>query len=139
MKDKMLIVDDEKSIRESLKTILSEDFLVFTASEGKEAVEILKQERPILVFLDISMPGLSGLDVLELIKTTKILATIWILTREDNINIALKTIQMGATGYLTKPFNVSEIKQIARNVKETCDRKVNHDTSDDKPWHIEKE
>ncbi len=39
MKYKILIVDDEKSIRESLKTILSEDFLVFTASEGKEAVE----------------------------------------------------------------------------------------------------
>ena len=139
MKYKILIVDDEKSIRESLKTILSEDFLVFTASEGKEAVEILKRERPILVFLDITMPGLSGLDVLALIKTTKISTTIWMLTGEEDLDIALKTIQMGATGYLTKPFKVSEIREIARGVKKTCDHKVNHDTSDDKPWHVEKE
>jgi YesN/AraC family two-component response regulator len=139
MKHKMLIVDDEKSIRESVKTIFSEDFLVFTASEGKEAIEILKQERPVLVFLDITMPGLSGLDVLALIKETNISATIWMLTGEDNINIALKTIQMGATGYLTKPFNVSEIRKIADNVKKNCDRKGAHDTSGDKPWHVEKE
>ena len=139
MKDKMLIVDDEKSIQEAVKTIFSEDFLVFTASEGKEAVEILKRERPILVFLDITMPGLSGLDVLALIKTTKISTTIWMLTGEEDLDIALKTIQMGATGYLTKPFKVPEIREIARGVKETCDHKRKRDTSKDKPWRIETE
>ena len=85
------------------------------------------------------MPGLSGFEVLELIKTTKISSIIWMLTGEDNINIALKTIQMGATGYLTKPFNVTEIREIVKNVMLNHERSVTHDTSGDKPWHIEKE
>ena len=45
---------------------------------------------------------------------------------------------MGATGYLTKPFNVSEIREIAHNAKENHERKLQHDTSGDKPWHVEK-
>ncbi|MBU2530959.1 MAG: response regulator [Elusimicrobia bacterium] len=137
MKHKILIIDDEKSIRDSVQTIFSEEFSVFTASEGKEGVEILKRERPLLVFLDITMPGLSGFDVLELIKTTQLKPIIWMLTGDDNINIALKTLQMGATGYLTKPFNVSEIREIAHSTKETYERKASHDTSADKPWRIE--
>ena len=139
MKHKILVVDDEKSIRDSIKTIFSEEFSVFTTSQGKEAVEIIKQERPLLVFLDITMPGLSGFEVLELIKTTQIPSVIWMLTGEDNINIALKTIQMGATGYLTKPFNLTEIREIVKNVRNNYDKKLMHDTSEDKPWTIEKE
>ncbi len=139
MKHSILIVDDEKPIRDSIKAIFSANFNVLTASEGHEAIELIKQERPILVFLDITMPGLSGFEILELIKTSNIKSIIWMLTGDDNINIALKTIQMGATGYLTKPFNVAEIRKIAETAKESHEKKVNHDTSDDKPWRTEKE
>ena len=139
MKHKILIVDDEKAIRNSIKTIFSKEFSVLTAEDGHTAIEIIKQERPMLIFLDITMPGLSGFEVLELIKTAKIQSIIWMLTGDDNINIALKTIQMGATGYLTKPFTVSEIRDIARNVKDTHEKKIKHDTSDDKPWRTESE
>ena len=139
MKHKILIVDDEKSIRTSVKKIFSKEFSVFTAADGQTAIEIIKKEQPMLIFLDITMPGLSGFEVLELIKTAKIQSIIWMLTGDDNINIALKTIQMGATGYLTKPFTVSEIRDIARNVKDTHEKKIKHDTSDDKPWRTESE
>ena len=139
MKHKILIVDDEKSIRISVKKIFSKEFSVFTAADGQTAIEIIKKEQPMLIFLDITMPGLSGFEVLELIKTAKIQSIIWMLTGDDNINIALKTIQMGATGYLTKPFTVSEIRDIARNVKDTHEKKIKHDTSDDKPWRTESE
>ena len=139
MKHKILIVDDEKSIRISVKKIFSKEFSVFTAADGQTAIEIIKKEQPMLIFLDITMPGLSGFEVLELIKTAKIQSIIWMLTGDENINIALKTIQMGATGYLTKPFSVSEIRDIARNVKDTHEKKIKHDTSDDKPWRTESE
>ena len=139
MKHKILIVDDEKSIRISVKKIFSKEFSVFTAADGQTAIEIIKKEQPMLIFLDITMPGLSGFEVLELIKTAKIQSIIWMLTGDDNINIALKTIQMGATVYLTKPFTVSEIRDIARNVKDTHEKKIKHDTSDDKPWRTESE
>ena len=63
MKQKILIIDDEKSIRDSIQMIFSKEFSVSTASEGKTGLEILKQDHPILIFLDIGMPGLSGFKV----------------------------------------------------------------------------
>ena len=138
MKQKILIIDDEKSIRDSIQMIFSKEFSVFTASEGKIGLEIIKQDHPLLIFLDIGMPGLSGFKVLEIIKKDNLPGIIWMLTGEENIDVALKTIQMGAAGYLTKPFDAAEIRNITLNVMQNHERKIKHDTSGDKPWAIEK-
>ena len=66
---KILVADDEAGIRDAVKAILlTDNHLVVTANDGKEAVEIFKKESPDLVILDVSMPRLSGFQVLEKIK-----------------------------------------------------------------------
>ncbi|MCG2725429.1 MAG: response regulator [Elusimicrobia bacterium] len=139
MKQKILIVDDEKNVRNVIQRAFSQEYSVFTASEGISAMEIIKQEQPALIFLDIGMPGMSGLEVLKLIKKAGLSSVIWMLTGEEDINIAMKTIQMGASGYLTKPFEIEKIREIARDVIMNYERKAKRDSSADKPWVVDKE
>jgi DNA-binding NtrC family response regulator len=135
---KILIVDDEANIRFVIKEAFSQAYQVFTAAEGLAAMEIIKKERPILVFLDIKMPGLSGLDVLQLIKEAGLSPLVWMLTGEEDLEVALKTLKMGAAGYLTKPFEVQKIRDIVMNAVEDNEKKEQHDTRGDKPWRVQK-
>lgn len=64
----ILVVDDEKSVRESLKLILEDNYKIFLATSGKEAIEKLLSEHIDLMLLDIRMPGISGLDVLKQVE-----------------------------------------------------------------------
>ncbi|MFA6434542.1 MAG: response regulator [Elusimicrobiales bacterium] len=138
MRHKILIVDDEENIRFVIKETFSQAYQVFTASEGQTAVEIIKKERPTLVFLDMKMPGISGLEVLRRIKETGFSPVIWMLTGDEDLDLALKTLKMGASGYLTKPFEIKKIREIALGVIEGSDRKAQHDTRADKPWRVKK-
>ena len=136
MRHKILIVDDEENVRFVLKEAFLSTYQVFTASEGLSAVEIIKKERPTLVFLDMKMPGLSGLEVLQLVKETGLAPVIWILTGEEELDIALKTLKLGASGYLTKPFDIEKIRDIVTNAILGAEQKEHHDTQGDKPWRV---
>lgn len=138
MEHKILIVDDEASIRLILKEAFAGAYEVLTASEGLAAVELIKRERPALVFLDIKMPGISGLEVLRLVRDAGSSSVVWMLTGEDDLEVALGTLKMGAAGYLTKPFDVEKVRDIARSIVDAGDRKAAHDTRDDKPWKVER-
>ena len=138
MQHKILIVDDEANVRFVIKEAFSGAYQVFTAAEGQAAIEIIKKERPMLVFLDIKMPGPSGLEVLQLIKETGHSPIIWMLTGEEDLEVALKTLKMGAAGYLTKPFEVQKLREIVNNAVLDGERKAQHDTREDKPWRIKK-
>jgi len=138
MQHKILIVDDETNVRFVIKEALSGAYQVFTAAEGLAAMEILKKERPMLVFLDIRMPGPSGLEVLQLIKEAGLSPVIWMLTAEEDLEVALKTLKMGASGYLTKPFEVQKIREIVVNAALDSEKKEQHDTRGDKPWRVQK-
>ena len=136
MQHKILIVDDEENVRFVLKEAFSKTYQVFTASEGLSAVEIIKKERPMLVFLDMKMPGISGLEVLRLVKEAGLTPVIWMRTGEEDLDIALKTLKLGASGYLTKPFDVKKIRDIILNTIQGAERKEHHDTQGDKPWRV---
>ena len=138
MPHKILIVDDDVNIRFVIKEAFAGAYQVFTAAEGLAAVEIIKKERPTLVFLDIKMPGPSGLDVLQLIKDAGLSPIIWMLTGEEDLEVALRTLKMGAAGYLTKPFEVQKIRDIVVNAILDNEKKEQHDTGGDKPWRVKK-
>ena len=139
MERKILIVDDEAKVRDIIKKIFSDEYSVLEASEGISAMKIITQERPALVFLDITMPNMSGIEVLKLIKDTDVSCVIWMLTGNDDIEMALKTLKMGAAGYLTKPFDVQKMRDITQGIMNNCDREAKHLAPNDKPWHVEKE
>ncbi|WP_431134517.1 response regulator [Psychroserpens mesophilus] len=112
MKRKILIVDDEPNIVMSLEyTFKKQDFEVYIARDGSEALEILKQEVPDIVLLDIMMPNVDGYQTLTHIKKAKGLehTKVVFLTAKNKASDIEKGLKLGADKYLTKPFSVKKI------------------------------
>lgn len=115
MRYKVLIVDDEESIVELLSEIaISLDLTVIMASNGQEAVNKAFTEHPDLIFMDIYMPIMDGLQALETIKEAMNDMLIVLITAFGTVDIAIKAIQKGAFEYLVKPSDVSEIREVFR-------------------------
>ncbi|MFC1708437.1 response regulator [Candidatus Omnitrophota bacterium] len=109
MKKKVLIVDDEKDIREIIKIpLLQSGFQVFEAGNGKEAVELAKKEKPDLITLDIMMPGIDGFQTAKIIKedpeTTNIPIIILSVLNQDK-----EELVQGIADYISKPFKPAEL------------------------------
>jgi len=138
MAHKILIVDDEENLRFILKEAFSKEYQVLTAAEGLSAVEIIKKESPLLVFLDMKMPGISGLEVLRLVKEASLSPVIWMLTGEEDLEIALAALKLGASGYLTKPFDLERIGEIIRDTVLVAEKNKEHKIPVDKPWNVMK-
>ena len=138
MKHKILIVDDEENVLFVVKAALTRNYDVLTAAEGVAALELIKREKPAFVFLDIKMPGLSGLEVLALIKETGASPVVWMLTGDEDLSMAVRTLETGASGYLTKPFDIERLREVVRSALEVAEDKRQHDTSGDKPWRVKK-
>ncbi|MBI3189850.1 MAG: response regulator [Ignavibacteriales bacterium] len=109
---RLLVADDEDSLRSVVVTELREnDFHVLEATDGAEAISLLKQQTFDLALLDMKMPNASGLDVLHFIYDNKIKMKVYMLTSMDDLNIALEAKKLGAEGYLLKPFNIDEVRE----------------------------
>jgi DNA-binding NtrC family response regulator len=139
MKHKILIVDDEENILFVVKAAFISKYDVFTATGGEAALEIIKRESPSFIFLDIKMPGLSGVQVLELIKETGVKPVIWMLTGDEDLDMALATLQGGASGYITKPFDIERLRGVVLAALEDLEKGEKGRKAKDKPWHIGKE
>jgi len=122
MEQKILIVDDEPHIRMLIEQTLEEledDGVVFLSAEnGEEALKIIGEEKPQLVFLDVMMPKLNGMEVCRRVKQDLALHDVYIvlLTAKGQEVDRLKGQEVGADVYMTKPFNPETILDKARNV-----------------------
>ncbi len=107
---KILIVDDELPIRELIAQIISkEGYPVATAADVDEALQKLEKDKFSLVISDINMPGKSGIDLLDhIIKKHSNLAVL-MATAVDDRNVAIRTLEKGAYGYIIKPFERNEL------------------------------
>ena len=105
----ILIVDDEAGPRESLRMILKTIYKIYTAANGKEALELILKENIDLVTLDLNMPGLSGVDVLKEIKKIRSDVEVIIITGYGTLKNAQEVIRYGASDFISKPFNVADI------------------------------
>jgi DNA-binding response OmpR family regulator len=102
----ILIIDDEASVRSTLRRVLQKaGFQVSSATNGSEALEKIAVERYHLVYLDIRMPGMSGLDVLQEIRKIKPELSVILLTAHASLQTALDAIRLGARDYLVKPID----------------------------------
>jgi len=124
---KLLIVDDEKGITDSLKEFFQHrGFSVRAANSGEEALEAVKNERPDIVFLDIRMKGISGLDTLEKIKGMDSGIKVIMLTIHEEKEIVAKAKELGADEYITKPFRVDYLEEVViKKVQELLKEKSN--------------
>lgn len=117
---RILIVDDELGTRESLKMILKDNYDITTVCSGKEALQIVDKGLPSVVLLDVMMPGEDGLRVLEKIKKMTGVPVIMI-TALNSVKSAVKAMKAGAFDYITKPFNVDEIRVVIDKALSTYD------------------
>ena len=110
-KKKILIVDDEPNVRRLSRTVLSKKFIVYEAEDGKQAIDIASAEKPDVILMDMMMPKMDGLTACYAIKNdpaTKSIPVIMVTAIGFELNIKLSQ-QMGAIGYVTKPFAPKEL------------------------------
>ncbi|MGM0379303.1 MAG: response regulator [Bacillota bacterium] len=117
MSEKVLIVDDEKNIRMTLKQCLSnKDYDITLAINGEEALKKIKNDSFDLIFLDIKMPGLNGMEVLEKIRNFDQTINVIMMTAYGTIERAVEAMKLGAVDFIPKPFTPQEIRDIAQKV-----------------------
>ena len=106
----LLIVDDEMGVRESLRLVFGKDFRVCEATSGEEALRKVSEERPEVIILDILMPGTDGLEILKEIKAIHSEGQVIMLTALNTARTAFTAKGSGAFDYVTKPFDVEELR-----------------------------
>jgi DNA-binding NtrC family response regulator len=123
-KYKILVVDDEHLIRWSLEQSLKKQgYDVTQAATGEEALKQVGEEIPDLVLLDIQLPGINGLDVLEKIKEIDESIIVIMVTALGVVETAVKAMRIGAHDYVNKPFNLDELAIVIKKALETGELK----------------
>jgi len=115
---RVLIVDDAAFMRKLLRNILFNGGfdIAGEAENGKQAVEMYKQLKPDLVFLDIVMPGMNGIETLKAIKKMDPNAKVIMCTAIGQEKIVKTAIKLGADGYIVKPFQAQKVIEEAKRV-----------------------
>jgi len=111
-KKKILIVDDELNIRLLVRSMLGKDYTVIEASDGDEAIDIARSQKPDFILMDILMPKVDGYIACHAIKTepaTKEIPVVMLTAIGYELNIKLSQ-EMGADGYITKPFSPQDLR-----------------------------
>jgi len=106
----ILVVDDDKSIRYSLKRMMEKDFSILTAQNGEEALSRFSEHSPDLVIMDIKMPGRNGIEVLKEIKSIDPKSLVIIMTAYGTTETAIEAMKHGAFDYILKPFSIPKMK-----------------------------
>jgi len=104
MRPTILVVDDDPGLRESFRVILEDDYEVLDVPDGLQALELLRSCQVDLVLLDIRLPGMDGIEVLERIKALDEQVEVILVTAVKTVRTAVGAMKLGAFDYLTKPF-----------------------------------
>jgi DNA-binding response OmpR family regulator len=108
MADRILVVDDDNDLIEGLRWYLeAEGFEIIATNDGESAIRIFREQKPVLVVLDIMMPGMDGLDVCKTI-TAESNAMVMMLSAKNLEIDKVRALQLGADDYVTKPFHAME-------------------------------
>ena len=113
---RILVVDDDRGILDSFEVLLGDRYDLVMAENGYEALRILEDDPPQLMFLDIKMPGLSGMDVLKKLQDEKIHVGVVVITASNQEKTEEEAKSLGVIDYLKKPLDIFEIERITSNV-----------------------
>jgi DNA-binding NtrC family response regulator len=123
-KHKILVVDDEHLIRWSLEQNLKKQgYEVVCAGSGEDALRLMREDPPDLMLLDIQLPGINGLQVLEKVKEMEEEVIVIMVTALGVLETAVKAMRMGAYDYINKPFNLDELAIVIKKALETGELK----------------
>ncbi|MDR3626999.1 MAG: sigma-54 dependent transcriptional regulator [Ignavibacteriaceae bacterium] len=117
---KILIIDDDELMRETLISYLAnENYSIITAINGSQGIEIIKKEKPDIVFSDIRMPNIDGLELLKTIKESNYHIPFLLMTAYDDMDSTIRAMQLGAYDYLEKPIEKGKFIFLVKRALET--------------------
>src|SRR5919106_1934392 len=120
MKPRILVIDDESAIRDSLKMILEyEGYEVLTAATGEDGIAQAGREAPDLIFLDVKMPGMDGLEVLQRLRQINEALPVVIISGHGTVNTAVEATKLGAFDFIEKPLASERVLVTVRNAVDT--------------------
>ena len=114
----ILVVDDERGVRQSFNMVLKDEFNVLLAESGEEAADIFSKNPVDLILLDILLPDINGIDLLAKLKEMDPGIEIIMVTAVNAVQTAVKAIKIGAYEYIIKPFNVDEVISVIHRALE---------------------
>lgn len=112
----VLVIDDEPIILETFKAIFNNHFRVLTALTGRQALEIINKTSIDLIFLDINIPDMNGIEILRGMKESNKNIPVIMVTASENADIQLQAKRLGIQGYISKPFDMDKIIALACEV-----------------------
>ena len=119
----VLIVDDEVGILDTMKmTFITDNYGVFTAETAEKALEILKRENLMVMFLDLKLPGMNGIDLCRRIRKENQIAIIHAITGYSGLFNLLECREAGFDDYFIKPFNLDVVLKAAKDAFEKLER-----------------
>jgi DNA-binding response OmpR family regulator len=122
---KVLIVDDEPNVRQLVSKILSRDYTVIEARDGEEALNAVRSQKPGIVIMDMMMPKMDGLTACYAIRkdpATKSIPVVMLTAIDQELNKKLSTTVMGASKYMTKPFNAQELLETIKQLLDSSEQ-----------------
>src|ERR1700682_658098 len=117
----VLIVDDDEGMRDTLTAILKRDYRVLRVMSGEAALPVLNRENVDLVLLDVRLPGISGFEVLRIVKENYSLVEGIMISAINDIETAVQAMKHGAYHYVTKDFDYDQLRSLVRNASERQD------------------
>ena len=129
----VLIVDDDAGVREALRFALDEHFTVLDAPHGRSALGIVRAERVDLVLLDILMPEVDGLEILQELKAVEPDIPVIMMTAVKTVRTTVAAMKLGAADYVTKPFQEDELLASIRQALEQRARRLGASVERDRP------
>ena len=113
---KILVVDDDASVREAVKAILNKNYDIATASNALQAYRYLSENKVALVLLDIKMPKICGVEALKEIKNNHPETVVVMMTAYALDDTVKKAMSLGASGFIMKPFDVYELRNFVDGI-----------------------
>jgi DNA-binding response OmpR family regulator len=131
----LLIVDDDADLRRVVSALLGSFCRVLEASDGQEALRIIRKQRPTLMLLDVAMPGMSGVEALQAARAVAPGLTVIMLTGKQDLSVARKALNLGADAYVTKPFDAAFLRDEVRRLL-SLDEPEDAE-AEGKPWRVD--
>lgn len=120
-KKRVLLIDDEARVRTSLKMVLEPAYEILQAADAQEGLDVFRKEGPDLVLLDVILPGTDGLAVLQTLRSESKMVPVIMLTGTKLVKTAVDAMKLGAADYLSKPFDVEELRLVVDRALESLE------------------
>ena len=117
----ILVVDDDEGMRNTLTGILKREYRVLRVSSGEAALAVFSKEDVDLLLLDVRLPGISGFEVLRIVKENYSLVEVLMISAINEVETAVQAIKHGAYHYITKDFAEDQLRSLVRNASERQD------------------